>query len=59
MPRSNWNLDFIDRDGSTMVNISIKHQSLADLENILQMGFKEGFTMALDGLDEVLLGLKK
>ncbi len=53
-PQSKWNLDFEDQENITLVNITIKHESLEDLEKIIEMGFKEGFTMALDGLDVVL-----
>src|SRR5690606_26977997 len=45
LPASDWNLDFSDSDGVTKVSITIKHRSLADLEVIIEMGFKEGFTM--------------
>lgn len=34
-------------------------KSLADLEQIIQMGFKEGFTMTLIELDNILINLKK
>lgn len=54
LPRSDWNLDFSQTNGSTIVDITIKHQTLADLEKIIEMGFKEGFTIALNGLDELL-----
>ncbi len=54
LPRSDWNVDFIEQDGSTIVNITIQHESHSDLERILEMGFKEGFTMALQNLDEIL-----
>ena len=53
-PRSDWNVDFAESDGSTIVNIEIKHKTLSDLETIIKMGFKEGFTMALENLDELL-----
>ena len=53
-PRSNWNVDFVEAGGSTTVNIEIKHEKLSDLEAIIKMGFKEGFTMALENLDEML-----
>lgn len=52
-PRSQWSVDFTGSNGSTTVMIEIKHQSLADLEKIIEMGFKEGFTMALQNLDEI------
>jgi len=53
MPRSDWDLAFVDKGNSTLVNMAIKHKTLADLEKIISMGFKEGFTIALNGLDEI------
>ena len=54
MPRSSWDVAFIDQNETTLVVITIQHENLADLEQLIEMGFKEGFTMALDNLDEVL-----
>ncbi|NRF37740.1 SRPBCC domain-containing protein [Pedobacter foliorum] len=54
MPGSEWSLNFSESDGLTSVNIVIKHKTLADLENIINMGFKEGFTMTLDYLATLL-----
>lgn len=59
MPRSDWNLDFIDKGDTTTVDIQIKHKDLADLEMIIEMGFKEGFSMTLNSLDELFEKLKK
>ncbi|MCR9263276.1 MAG: SRPBCC domain-containing protein [Flavobacteriaceae bacterium] len=53
-PRSNWNLDFVDQGNTTLVYITIKHKNLSDLEKIIELGFKEGFTIALQGLDSIL-----
>ena len=53
MPLSDWNIDFVAKGDSTVVNIAIKHQTLADLETIIGYGFKEGFTMAMNNLDEI------
>lgn len=58
MPRSDWDVDFIDKGNSTLVNIGIKHGTLADLEAIIAMGFKEGFTMAMNNLDEIFANFK-
>lgn len=58
MPSAKWNLDFSETDGITTVKISIKHEKLADLEMQIQMGFKEGFTMTLNYLSELLESLK-
>ena len=52
-PGSEWNVDFVNRNETTLVNIAIKHKSLADLEKIIELGFKEGFTIALNSLDEL------
>lgn len=53
-PRSDWNVDFNEQDGVTMVDIAIKHNSLEDLQKNIEMGFKEGFTAGLNQLDELL-----
>ena len=52
-PRSDWNVNFSEQGNSTIVDIVIKHDKLSDLEKIIEMGFKEGFTIALEGLDEI------
>ena len=57
--RSNWSVDFTESDGSTVVFVEITHKRLEDLEKYIEMGFKEGFTMALQNLDEVLLSVAK
>ena len=55
-PRSDWNVNFSEQDGSTFVDVVIKHEKLSDLEMIIQMGFKEGFTFAMEGLDAIFAG---
>jgi uncharacterized protein YndB with AHSA1/START domain len=52
-PRSDWDVTFSEKDGSTFVDVVIKHHKLSDLEMIIQMGFKEGFTIAMEGLDAI------
>ena len=56
--RSEWILDFSETEGLTKVNITIKHKTLAALEQHIQMGFKEGFTMTLNELDKMLSTFK-
>lgn len=53
-PRSLWHVTFEGREESTVVNIEIQYESLTDLETIIQMGFKDGFTMALGNLDQYI-----
>jgi uncharacterized protein YndB with AHSA1/START domain len=57
-PSANWDLNFSEQSGTTTVKITINHKTLADLEKIIQMGFKEGFTMTLNELDILLQHLK-
>lgn len=59
LPSSNWDLNFTEHYGTTTVKITVKHKTLADLEQIIQMGFKEGFTMTLNELAILLQRLKK
>lgn len=59
-PRSLWNNHFSETDDeTTTVQISLQFDSLEDLEKIIDMGFKEGFTMGLENLDTLLLTLQK
>lgn len=51
-PRSLWHNSFIDKGETTEVHIKIQYDSLADLEKIIELGFKEGFTMAMGNLDD-------
>ncbi|HEX5024480.1 MAG TPA: SRPBCC domain-containing protein [Agriterribacter sp.] len=55
-PRSTWTNQFNEASGATVVTVEIKYDKLADLEKYIEMGFKEGFTAALENLDE-LIGL--
>ncbi len=58
-PRSLWTNNFTENNGITTVNITLKHDKLEDIETLIQMGFKDGFAMAVGNLDEILLTLKK
>ncbi len=57
-PSSEWELNFIEQADTTTVKIAIRHKTLASLEQIIQMGFKGGFTMTLNELDTLLQNLK-
>ncbi len=59
MPISEWDLSFGETEGVTTVTISIKHRTLASLEQIIQMGFQEGFTMTVTYLQQLLATLKR
>jgi len=50
-PTSSWTNVFKSNNDKTSVNITIQYDSLSDLEQVVKMGFKEGFTMAMQNLD--------
>jgi uncharacterized protein YndB with AHSA1/START domain len=58
LPGSDWDYNFSEQNGTTKVSITIKNESLARLEKMIEMGFQGGFTMGLQQLDELLLTLK-
>lgn len=51
--RSHWTNAFSASANGTLVNIQIQYKSLADLEKIVEMGFREGFMAAMENLDEL------
>lgn len=51
-PRTKWNVTFHDKGEHTLVEINNIFDDLDGLEKIINLGFKEGFTMALSNLDE-------
>lgn len=59
LPQSTWEVTFADKGDVTLVENLITYGDLAQLDMTIQMGFKEGLTMAMEGLDELLLTLKK
>ncbi len=54
LPGSEWDLNFSEQNGKTTVSISIYNDSLERMEKMIEMGFKEGFTMTLDYLGKLL-----
>ncbi len=59
LPGSDWDLNFSEDNGITKVNIIIKNESLARMERMIEMGFKEGFTMTTDNLEKLLAALSQ
>jgi uncharacterized protein YndB with AHSA1/START domain len=54
LPGSDWDLTFTEEDGRTTVTVSIYNESLERMEQLMAMGFKEGFTMTLGQLNDLL-----
>jgi len=59
MPQSKWEVSFTDQGEVTLVEFAITYGDLSQLEATLMMGFKEGLSTAMEGLDELLVSLKK
>lgn len=51
---SDWDLSFSQQNGTTKVSITIKNESLARMEKMIEMGFQQGFTMTLNYLENLL-----
>ena len=59
MPQSKWEVSFTPKEEVTLVENLITFDDLAQLETTIQMGFKEGLTMAMEGLDALLAAQKQ
>ena len=59
LPGSEWDHTFSEQNGKTKVSVVIYNESLERMEKQIEMGFKEGFTMTLNYLDELLATLSK
>ncbi len=59
VPQAEWTNTFSEENSVTLVNIVARYETLSDLEKIIAMGFKEGFTMGLNQLDALLSTFKK
>ena len=59
LPGSEWDLTFSEQNGTTKVSISIYNESLERMEKMIEMGFKEGFTMTLNDLEKLLATLSQ
>ena len=57
LPGSEWNFNFSEQNGKTLVSISIYNESLERLERLLETGFKEGTAAQLKNLDALLATL--
>ncbi len=53
-PQNLWQNNFIPKENKTEVDVLLTFDKLSDLEKTIEMGFKEGFTMALENLDQYI-----
>jgi uncharacterized protein YndB with AHSA1/START domain len=59
LPGSDWDYNFSEQNGKTKVSITIYNESLARLEKMIEMGFKEGFAMSMKNLEDLLTTLSQ
>jgi uncharacterized protein YndB with AHSA1/START domain len=57
LPGSEWDYTFTEKDGRTIVNITIYNESLERMERLIAMGFTEGFKMSMVNLEALLRSL--
>ena len=58
-PQNVWENKFTPKVDRTQVDLLLTYDSITDLEKEIEMGFKEGMTIDLQQLDELLLTLQK
>ncbi|MFP9098366.1 SRPBCC family protein [Flavobacterium sp. RHBU_24] len=54
MPSTHWENNFIANGETTDIEIVLTYASEAELETIVSLGFREGFSMGLANLEELL-----
>jgi len=59
LPGSEWEYNFSEQNGKTKVSITIYNESLARLEKMIEIGFKEGYAMSMKNLEELLTTLSQ
>ena len=54
MPSTNWLVEFKEKNGKTTVLVTLSFDTIEAMNKLIELGFKEGFTMGLNQLDELL-----
>jgi uncharacterized protein YndB with AHSA1/START domain len=54
MPVMHWRVEFQEEGDGTKVKVATTFESEEDMQKIISMGMEEGFTMALNNLEELL-----
>jgi uncharacterized protein YndB with AHSA1/START domain len=57
LPRSQWNVTFSDMTAHTLVETVVSYASAQALQQVIDMGLKDGLASTLERLDELLLTL--
>ncbi len=59
LPRAEWHVQFTDKGENTLVVTTVQYDSLEALNQVINMGMKEGLTSTLERLDQLLLSVNK
>lgn len=59
LPHSEWEVSFENKGAHTLTQTVISYNSLSDLETVINMGMKEGLTLTLERLDQLLIQLQQ
>ena len=59
LPKAEWHVEFNDKNENTLVVTTVQYDSLEALDQVINMGMKEGLTSTLERLDKLLLTLNK
>lgn len=54
LPQMNWFYQFQENDGKTLVSVTIIPSNEAQMKQVLEMGFEDGYKMALNQLQQLL-----
>lgn len=57
LPRARWDVTFSDQGQRTLVDTVVSYDSADALQQIIDMGMKEGLTSTLERLDDLLVSL--
>ena len=59
LPAATWNVTFKDKGDHTLATTVVTYPTLEGLEQVINMGMKEGLTSTLERLDELLEKIAK
>ncbi|MEQ9221343.1 MAG: SRPBCC domain-containing protein [Cyclobacteriaceae bacterium] len=58
LPQAEWHIEFSDKGKNTLVVTTVQYDSLEALDQVINMGMKDGLTSTLERLDKLLSSLK-
>lgn len=59
LPRGEWNVAFTEKGNRTLVHAIVAYPTADAIQQVIDMGMKDGMTSTMERLDELLLSLSK